>query len=115
MQMTRQLPAYSAQAESLKRFFNMYFVAHDIMSRTGRTQCEGQGDNEVPSHVWLENDDLDEVRVLLRWHSHNMPLTFAYTDRQYYWLFSPIDVTYQPDIISYSEEIQGNETHKHYW
>ncbi|CRG83552.1 Pc22g16640 [Talaromyces islandicus] len=61
MQMTRQLPAYSAQAESLKRFFNMYFVAHDIMSRTGRTHCEDQWDDDVPSHVWLENDNLDEI------------------------------------------------------
>lgn len=66
MQMTRQLPEYSAQAESLKRFFNMYFVAHDIMSRTGRARCEGQWDKDVPSHIWLENDNLDEVIILLR-------------------------------------------------
>lgn len=110
MQMTRQLPAYSAQAESLKRFFNMYFVAHDIMSRTGRAQCEGQWDDDVPSHVWLENDNLDEVILPLRWYFDN-PLTYtAYTDRQHYWLFSPVDVTHQPDIISHSEEIQGTDT-----
>lgn len=54
--MTQYLPTGSAQMESLKRFFNMYFVAHDIMSRTAPLDYEDE-----PEHEWLENDDLDEV------------------------------------------------------
>lgn len=54
--MTQYLPTGSAQMESLKRFFNMYFVAHDIMSRTAPLDYEDE-----PGHEWLENDDLDEV------------------------------------------------------
>jgi hypothetical protein len=46
--------------ESLKRFFNMYFVAHDIMSRTAPLDYEDE-----PEHEWLENDDLDEVCIRL--------------------------------------------------
>ncbi|KAH8688756.1 fungal-specific transcription factor domain-containing protein [Talaromyces proteolyticus] len=61
MQMTPQLPSYSAQTESLKRFFNMYFVGHDIMSRTGRIHCDDEWDEDIPTHNWLETDDLDEV------------------------------------------------------
>lgn len=54
--MTQYLPTGSAQMETLKRFFNMYFVAHDIMSRTAPIDYEDE-----PEHEWLENDDLDEV------------------------------------------------------
>lgn len=57
--MTQYLPTGSAQMESLKRFFNMYFVAHDIMSRTAPLDYEDE-----PEHEWLENDDLDEVCTL---------------------------------------------------
>uniref|UniRef100_A0A093VB55 C-type lectin lectoxin-Thr1 n=1 Tax=Talaromyces marneffei PM1 TaxID=1077442 RepID=A0A093VB55_TALMA len=56
LDMTQYLPAGSAQMESLKRFFNMYFVAHDIMSRTAPLDCDDE-----PVHEWLENDDLDEI------------------------------------------------------
>lgn len=61
--MTQYLPADSAQMESLKRFFNMYFVAHDIMTRTARIDCNDEWDEDAPDHAWLENDDLDEVRI----------------------------------------------------
>lgn len=54
--MTPYLPARSAQQECLKRFFNMYFVGHDIMTRTAPIDY---GDDL--QHEWLENDDLDEV------------------------------------------------------
>jgi hypothetical protein len=47
--------------ESLKRFFNMYFVAHDIMSRTARVDCDAKWDEDAPQHRWLDNADLDEV------------------------------------------------------
>lgn len=57
--MTQYLPTGSAQMESLKRFFNMYFVAHDIMSRTAPLDYEDE-----PEHEWLENDDLDEACTL---------------------------------------------------
>lgn len=56
LDMTRYLPTGSAQMESLKRFFNMYFVAHDIMTRTAPLDYDDE-----PEHEWLENDDLDEV------------------------------------------------------
>ncbi|EED14059.1 conserved hypothetical protein [Talaromyces stipitatus ATCC 10500] len=56
LDMTKYLPTGSAQMESLKRFFTMYFVAHDIMSRTAPLDYEDE-----PEHEWLENDDLDEI------------------------------------------------------
>ncbi|KAL1962751.1 hypothetical protein VTN77DRAFT_9205 [Rasamsonia byssochlamydoides] len=57
LQMTHHIPSHSSEAEALKRFFNMYFVAHDIM---GRTAFEDKWDGEG-THEWLENDDLEEI------------------------------------------------------
>lgn len=47
----------TAEAEALKRFVHMYFVAHDIM---GRTAFEDRWEG-VPFTEWLEDDDMDEA------------------------------------------------------
>ncbi|KGM91880.1 anaphase promoting complex subunit 1 [Paracoccidioides brasiliensis Pb18] len=46
----------------LKRFFVMYFVAHDIMGRTG---VEDPSTVEQVDHSWLEDDDLEEIDILM--------------------------------------------------
>ncbi|KAL4873110.1 fungal-specific transcription factor domain-containing protein [Aspergillus spectabilis] len=47
---------------SLWGFFRMYFVAHDIMSRTAFEDCEDKDENV---QLWSEGDDLEEIDVLM--------------------------------------------------
>ncbi|GKZ76274.1 hypothetical protein AnigIFM56816_005253 [Aspergillus niger] len=52
-----QFPCKPTANYSLRKFFNMYFVAHAIMSRTATPQvCHGKG-----MFSWSDNDDLDET------------------------------------------------------
>ncbi|RDK40323.1 MFS general substrate transporter [Aspergillus phoenicis ATCC 13157] len=56
-----QFPCKPTANYSLRRFFNMYFVAHAIMSRTATPQfCHGNG-----MFSWSENDDLDEIDTIM--------------------------------------------------
>ncbi|KAL4948856.1 fungal-specific transcription factor domain-containing protein [Aspergillus filifer] len=48
---------------SLWGFFRMYFVAHDIMSRTATDAWDDDIDHS--SQLWAEGDDLDEIDVLM--------------------------------------------------
>jgi hypothetical protein len=59
LQMTDQVSSASGEAEAMKRFFNMYFVAHDIM---GRTAFEDKWEGP-PRVSWLESDNMEEVRM----------------------------------------------------
>lgn len=59
--MADQVPSSSGETEALKRFFNMYFVAHDIM---GRTAFEDKWEGP-PFNTWLENDDMEEIDVTM--------------------------------------------------
>lgn len=52
------LPHQMCESEALKKFFVMYFVAHDIMGRTGAEDSSEMGQED---HSWLEDDDLEEV------------------------------------------------------
>lgn len=52
------LPHQMCESEALKKFFVMYFVAHDIMGRTGAEDSLEMGQED---HSWLEDDDLEEV------------------------------------------------------
>lgn len=51
------IPSDTVESESLRSFFTIYFVAHDIMSRTA---SEDSGDDE-PVRSWLGTDNLEEV------------------------------------------------------
>ncbi|GLA19480.1 hypothetical protein AnigIFM62618_007591 [Aspergillus niger] len=52
-----QFPCKPTANYSLRKFFNMYFVAHAIMSRTATPQvCHGKG-----MFSWSDSDDLDET------------------------------------------------------
>ncbi|KAL2832543.1 fungal-specific transcription factor domain-containing protein [Aspergillus cavernicola] len=46
---------------SLWNFFRMYFVAHDIMSRTASDDFQ----KDEPLQLWSETDDLDEIDVVM--------------------------------------------------
>jgi hypothetical protein len=59
--MTDKVSSTSGEAAALKRFFNMYFVAHDIM---GRTAFEDQWD-DAPIAEWLEGDDLHDIDMMM--------------------------------------------------
>lgn len=54
------LPQQACGSEALKKFFVMYFVAHDIMGRTG---VEDPSEVGQVDHSWLEDDDLEEVCI----------------------------------------------------
>lgn len=62
LKLIEYVSARSQQCESLRRFLTIYFVAHDIMSRTA---TESRYEDKI-SCSWLEADDLDEVRFLQR-------------------------------------------------
>lgn len=49
----------SRNSPSLWNFFRMYFVAHDIMSRTAFD--DGQDES---FQLWSDGDDLEEVYIL---------------------------------------------------
>ncbi|KAL4902344.1 hypothetical protein BDW74DRAFT_186881 [Aspergillus multicolor] len=57
--------AVSHKTPSLWNFFRMYFVAHDIMSRTAfdNEGLDSHHDGQVSP--WLDDDDLDEIDVLM--------------------------------------------------
>ncbi|BDD63560.1 hypothetical protein MAP00_008435 [Monascus purpureus] len=59
LKLIEYVSARSRQCEPLRRFLTMYFVAHDIMSRTA---TESRYEDKI-SCSWLEADDLDEVRL----------------------------------------------------
>ncbi|KAL3475523.1 fungal-specific transcription factor domain-containing protein [Aspergillus californicus] len=58
-----QLIEHNAQrnSPSLWTFFRMYFVAHDIMSRTASDDCDD--DEALP--LWSQTDDLEEIDVVM--------------------------------------------------
>ncbi|PGH06732.1 hypothetical protein GX51_02173 [Blastomyces parvus] len=62
LQLMAMLPHQMCESETLKRFFVMYFVAHDIMGRTGIEDPSGM--SQV-AHSWLDDDDLEEIDVLM--------------------------------------------------
>lgn len=57
LKLIEYVSARSRQCEPLRRFLTMYFVAHDIMSRTA---TESRYEDKI-SCSWLEADDLDEI------------------------------------------------------
>ncbi|PGH33022.1 hypothetical protein GX50_04168 [[Emmonsia] crescens] len=62
LQLMAMLPQQACGSEALKKFFVMYFVAHDIMGRTG---VEDPSEVGQVDHSWLEDDDLEEIDVLM--------------------------------------------------
>ena len=58
LQLIELLSAKDTESYLLKKFFVMYFVAHDIM---GRTASEDPSLAESGGCGWLEDDDLEEV------------------------------------------------------
>lgn len=61
LQLIDRLSCSSNQETGLRKFFRMYFVAHDIMSRTA---SEHWVEDEMVQN-WSEQDDLEEVGFLL--------------------------------------------------
>lgn len=57
LELVYRRPAGSVGSETLRRFFAMYFVAHDIMSRT----ASGARERRDGSYIWTEVEDIDEV------------------------------------------------------
>ncbi|OJD15167.1 hypothetical protein AJ78_04562 [Emergomyces pasteurianus Ep9510] len=62
LQLMAMLPHQACESETLKKFFVMYFVAHDIMGRTG---VEDPSEVGQVDYSWLEGDDLEEIDVLM--------------------------------------------------
>ncbi|PGH00990.1 hypothetical protein AJ79_08054 [Helicocarpus griseus UAMH5409] len=62
LQLMALLPQQSCESQILKKFFVLYFVAHDIMGRTG---VEDPSTVERVDNSWLEDDDLEEIDVLM--------------------------------------------------
>ncbi|EEH03625.1 conserved hypothetical protein [Histoplasma capsulatum G186AR] len=62
LRLMAMLPHQMCESEALKKFFVMYFVAHDIMGRTGAEDSSEMGQED---HSWLEDDDLEEIDVLM--------------------------------------------------
>ncbi len=58
LQLINLLSSKDTENYQFKKFFVMYFVAHDIM---GRTASEDPRLAESGGHEWLEDDDLEEV------------------------------------------------------
>ncbi|KAL4967705.1 transcription factor domain-containing protein [Aspergillus stella-maris] len=52
--------ALPVASPSLWGFFRMYFIAHDIMSRTASEE-----DDEDDTQLWAEGEDLEEIDVLM--------------------------------------------------
>ncbi|GKZ47608.1 hypothetical protein AbraIFM66951_011165 [Aspergillus brasiliensis] len=61
LDLLHRFPCIRTANGSLRRFFNMYFVAHAIMSRTATPEIShGNG-----MFSWLDNDDLDEIDTIM--------------------------------------------------
>ncbi|XRM36679.1 hypothetical protein ABZX51_000170 [Aspergillus tubingensis] len=61
LDLLNRFPCTPTANYSLRRFFNMYFVAHAIMSRTATPQvCHGNG-----MFSWADNDNLDEIDTIM--------------------------------------------------
>jgi anaphase-promoting complex subunit 1 len=58
LQLIELLSSKTAETYLLKKFFVLYFVAHDIM---GRTASEDPSLAESGGCGWLEDDDMEEV------------------------------------------------------
>ncbi|KAK2868106.1 hypothetical protein FQN49_003155 [Arthroderma sp. PD_2] len=52
----------TTESHTLRQFFVMYFVAHDIM---GRTAMEDSPETEALDSTWLAEDNLEEVDMLM--------------------------------------------------
>ncbi|KAL6239477.1 fungal-specific transcription factor domain-containing protein [Aspergillus navahoensis] len=50
---------------SLWKFFRMYFVAHDIMSRTAFGDWDGEWHEDGSIQLWSDKEDLEEIDVLM--------------------------------------------------
>lgn len=58
LQLIELVSSKTTESYLLKKFFVMYFVAHDIM---GRTASEDPSMTEPSGYGWLEDDDMEEV------------------------------------------------------
>ncbi|PWY86785.1 Zn(II)2Cys6 transcription factor [Aspergillus heteromorphus CBS 117.55] len=56
-----RVPSNKSGSCSLRRFFEMYFVAHEIMSRTAFQTIKRDG----ITHSWSDSDDLDEIDTVM--------------------------------------------------
>ncbi|KAL4805925.1 fungal-specific transcription factor domain-containing protein [Aspergillus unguis] len=63
LQLIRDNAFDNQSSPGLRAFFRMYFVAHDIMSRTA-SGIEAEDENEN-ANLWSETDDLDEIDMLM--------------------------------------------------
>jgi hypothetical protein len=61
LELVYRRPAGSVGSETLRRFFAMYFVAHDIMSRT----ASGARERRDGSYIWTEVEDIDEIDMVM--------------------------------------------------
>ncbi|KAL5364845.1 fungal-specific transcription factor domain-containing protein [Aspergillus floccosus] len=71
LELVYRRPARCVGSETLHRFFTMYFVAHDIMSRTASGAQERQ---ETGSYTWSEMEDIDEIDMVMGCSRHLMVL-----------------------------------------
>ncbi|KAL4758657.1 Zn(II)2Cys6 transcription factor [Aspergillus foveolatus] len=55
----------SPRSPSLWNFFRMYFVAHDIMSRTASDDWSNKWHGDDSAQLWSDQDDLEEIDVLM--------------------------------------------------
>ncbi|KAL4753743.1 major facilitator superfamily domain-containing protein [Aspergillus terricola var. indicus] len=55
----------SPHSPSLWSFFRMYFVAHDIMSRTASDDWDDKLHGDDSAQLWSDQDDLEETDVLM--------------------------------------------------
>ncbi|KAK2792421.1 hypothetical protein FQN52_003356 [Onygenales sp. PD_12] len=62
LQLLEHMSQEYTESQMLKRFFVMYFVAHDIMARTA---VEDISSVEQVDHSWLEDDNLEEIDILM--------------------------------------------------
>ncbi|KAL4995523.1 fungal-specific transcription factor domain-containing protein [Aspergillus recurvatus] len=62
-----QLLEYNGRprSSSLWSFFRMYFVAHDIMSRTASDDWDSECHRDDSIQLWSDKDDLEEIDVLM--------------------------------------------------
>ncbi|KAL4891115.1 fungal-specific transcription factor domain-containing protein [Aspergillus ambiguus] len=62
LELVYQSPARCDGNQTLRRFFTMYFVAHDIMSRTA-SGTRDRGSKSI--YAWTGTDDMDEIDMVM--------------------------------------------------